>query len=262
MRFYFGGKMTPVVLALLIANAAVFAVQVLFATVGPLQELARSLPGGGLETTMGLSISRFRPWQPFTYMFFHDPEGITHVLFNMFTLWLFGKDVERTIRGRRFLFLYISAGIFAGLCHLALAAALYPSAPVIGASGAVFGILVAYAVLFPQNRIWFIRAPFFVAGLIALESLLLVTSAKSDHVAHLAHVGGAAWGFLFFKGRSLFGRVRQKVEYQQRVLRSDRDRRLRARVDSLLDKISRQGIGSLTKRERDFLKKAGRRFRR
>ena len=264
MRFYFGGKMTPIVRALLIANVAVFLLQLLFVAVGPLRAIAAHLPGGRLETALGLNIPHFRPWQVVTYMFLHDPSGPlpVHLLFNMLALWMLGKDVERSLRSRPFFVLYITSGIFAGLCHLALAAALKSPAPVIGASGAVFGVLVAYAVFFPDNRIWFIKARYFVPGLIAFETLMLVMSGGGGQVAHLAHIGGAGWGLLFLKGRPLLRRLKENVAHQKRIRDAGEEAKVRRRVDELLDKINRQGISSLTKEEKDFLTKASRRHKR
>ncbi len=264
MRFYFGGKMTPVVRALLIANGAIFLLQLLFAVVGPLRDIAAHLPGGRLETALGLNIPHFRPWQVVTYMFLHDPSGPlpVHLLFNMLALWMLGKEVERSLRSRPFLVLYITSGIFAGLCHLALAAALKSVAPVIGASGAVFGVLVAYAVFFPDNRIWFIKARYFVPGLIAFETLMLVIGGGTGHVAHLAHIGGAGWGLLFLKGRPLLRRLREKASRQRKTRAANEEVKVRRRVDELLDKINREGISSLTKEEKDFLTKASRRHKR
>ncbi len=262
MRLYFGGKMTGVVRALLIANGAVFVLQVLFTLVGPLESLAAHLPGGRLETTLGLSIKHFLPWQIVTYMFLHDPVGFFHILFNMLALWMFGKDVERSMGSRPFFALYITSGVFAGLCHLALAATLKSGAPVIGASGAVFGVLAAYAMLFPENRIWFIKARYFVPGLIAFETLMLVTSGGTGQVAHLAHIGGAGWGFLFFRGRPLLRRLRERAVSQRRTRAANEEVKVRRRVDGLLDKINREGISSLTKEEKDFLTNASRRHKR
>jgi len=249
--------MTRVVRALLIANGAVFAVQLLFRLVPALTQFAQQhLPGDSLETGFGLSIKYFRPWQFITCMFMHDPEGIFHILFNLLALWMLGKDVERKMRARPFLVLYATSGVFAGLCHLSLAVFTSPAAPVIGASGAVFGVLIAYALLFPDNRIWFIKARYFVIGLVAFESLMLFTRSEGN-VAHLAHIGGAGWGFLFFKGRPIWHRMSEKVQYQKRVRRAQKEMRDRRRVDEILDKINREGIGSLTKQEKNFLNRAG-----
>jgi len=274
MRFYFGGRMTPVVRALLIVNGAVFLLQMLFTVVGPLRDIAAHLPGGRLETTLGLSIEHFLPWQVVTYMFLHDSSGPlpVHLLFNMLALWMLGKEVERSLRSRPFLVLYITSGVIAGLCHLPLAAVTTSTIneveisnahiPVIGASGAVFGVLVAYAVFFPDNRIWFIKARYFVPGLIAFETLMLVIGGGTGQVAHLAHIGGAGWGLLFLKGRPLLRRLGEKAASQRRTRAANDEVKVRRRVDELLDKINREGISSLTKEEKDFLTKASRRHKR
>ncbi len=238
MRVSFGGRMSPAVLTLLIANGAVFIIQ----------WIAHDFVTAEL---FGLSAKYFRPWQFLTSMFMHGDFG--HIAMNMFALFLLGKDVERGLGTRRFVFLYGSAGIFAGLCHLLVT----PDIPAIGASGAVFGVLVAFAFLFPQRKFWFVLpAKYFVLGYIVLETILLVTGTR-DGIAHAAHLGGAAWGFLFLKARPIFERLSAKRAETGRLRGYEKARRTRRRIDELLEKISREGIGSLSDEERDFLTKAG-----
>ena len=247
MRVSFGGKMSPAVRALLIANCAVFIVQQWiapnFVTAKEMAEL------------FGLSAKFFQPWQFLTSMFMHGDFG--HIAMNMFALFLLGKDVERGLGTRRFVFLYGSAGIFAGLCHILVS----PDIPAIGASGAVFGVLVAFAVLFPQRKFWFVLpAKYFVLGYIALETFMMVVG-KEDGIAHAAHLGGAAWGFLFMKARPVFDQLTAK-RAETRQLRGYEDaRQTKRRIDDLLEKISREGIASLSDEERNFLTKASKDLR-
>ena len=252
LRFYWGGKMTPVVRALLIINGAVFLGQFLANSV---------LPPHTLERLFGLSIEHFRPWQLITSAFLHSTGDIFHIGFNMLWLWMLGKDVERTIRTKKFLILYLAGGAVSGLCWMAICAIRHtPNVTAIGASGAVFAILVAYAVLFPDRRFWFFKARYFVIGLIVIEVLMSVFGSK-DGVAHVAHVGGAAFGFLFFKGAPVWQNFTAKMRERKRKRRHLEEVRVRTRVDALLDKINKSGLDSLSGKEKAFLKKAGRRFK-
>lgn len=257
-KFYWGGKMTAAVRALLIANGAVFLVQIFFAAA--LQDVL----GARLEILFGLSAAYLRPWQFVTYMFLHSTGAqggsALHIVFNMLWLWMLGKDVERNIGAKRFVILYLAAGAFAGLCHLAIAAVHEPRVPVIGASGAVFAVLVAYAVLFPDRLFLIFKAKYFVPALIAIEVLMSVAG-DPNGVAHVAHLGGAAFGFLFFKGAPVWQKSLHKIRRRSARRHHLRELRVRAKVDALLDKISKQGLDALTDGEKAFLKKAGRRFK-
>ncbi len=139
-------------------------------------------------------------WQLLSYMFLHG--GFFHVFFNMFALWMFGSDIERLWGTRRFLTYYFFTGIGAGIFSLVLT----PNGlvPTIGASGAVYGILLAFAWLFPERRILLyfvfpIPARVFVLIFGAIELLSSITQPGSP-VAHLAHLGGLVFGFLYLRG--------------------------------------------------------------
>lgn len=251
LKFYWGGKMTPAVRALLIINGAVFIGQLLADSV---------LPPHTLERLFGLSINSFRPWQLITSMFLHSTQNLFHVIFNMLWLWMLGKDVERTIRTKKFLILYLAGGAVSGLCWMAICAIRDPNAIAIGASGAVFSILVAYAILFPDRRFFFFKARYFVIGLIVFAVLMSVLGSE-DGVAHVAHVGGAAFGLLFFKGAPLWQDFAAKMRRRKKKQEHLNELRIRTRVDALLDKINTQGLDSLTEKEKAFLKKASRRFK-
>lgn len=136
---------------------------------------------------------RFHLWQLLTYMFMHA--NLEHIFFNMFALWMFGYILENFWGARRFLFYYMICGVGAGLCNL-----LIPGwGLTVGASGAVYGILLAFGMLFPNERIYFyfvlpIKAKWFVIGYAALE--LLFGLFRADGVAHFAHLGGMLFGLL------------------------------------------------------------------
>ena len=167
--------------------------------------------------------SGFRPWQLFTYMFMHA--SWQHLFFNMFAVWMFGRIIEQTMGRNRFLFYYLTCGLGAGLMQelvqlmeywyygygsieiVATSTGIIPIADAlngwntVGASGAVYGILLAFGVTFPNERLFIfpipvpIKAKYFVVGYAVIE-LLSALSQKGDGVAHMAHLGGMLVGLL------------------------------------------------------------------
>jgi membrane associated rhomboid family serine protease len=142
-------------------------------------------------------------WQIVTYMFLHG--GITHLLFNMLTLWMFGIQLERDWGTRRFLKYYFYCGIAAGVCVVAVNVLLgYWGTITLGASGAIFGVLVAFGVTYPDQTVLMyflfpIKAKYLVMIFVAIE--LLLTFGPNTGVSTIAHLGGAAFGFVYLKGR-------------------------------------------------------------
>lgn len=144
----------------------------------------------------------FHIWQIITYMFMHD--GIWHILFNMYGLFFFGSMVERMIGERKFLFLYFMCGFGAVAMHLgvaSLAGSSLLNVPMLGASGCVFGLVIAYAMLFPQSRLTLIFPPITLTAkwwalIYAGVELLTGVTGTASGVAHFAHLGGMLVGFL------------------------------------------------------------------
>lgn len=145
---------------------------------------------------------QFMPWQIITYAFLHG--GMAHLLFNMFGVFMFGSDLERVWGPRRFLTFYLVSAVAAAITQLLVAGVSGSYAPTIGASGAVFGLLLAFAMVFPRRIIVPLfppipmRAPVFVALYGVLELVLGVTGTQ-EGVAHFAHLGGMAGGFLMLR---------------------------------------------------------------
>lgn len=194
------------------------------------------LPGHGidLEDSMGLHYfpaEDFHPYQFFTYMFMHA--SLEHIFFNMFALWMFGRIVEQTLGQKRFLTLYFICGLGAGLCQ-ELAQYIYYSQyemidhfrdintgalyvgkyllidgkaldinllSTVGASGAVYGILLAFGMLYPNDKMFIIpipvpiKAKYLIAGYAIIE-VLSAMSGRGDNVAHVAHIGGMIFALL------------------------------------------------------------------
>ncbi|MFI3264451.1 MAG: rhomboid family intramembrane serine protease [Rikenellaceae bacterium] len=147
----------------------------------------------------GVHSPLFHFYQVVTYMFMHA--DINHLFFNMFSLWMFGRTLEQVMGQKRFLTYYMVCGIFAGLIQLAVSAATHSMAPTVGASGSVFGLLLAFGVMFPNTVIMLlippipIKAKWFVMIYGVIE-LFLGVSGRQIGVAHFAHLGGMIGGYL------------------------------------------------------------------
>jgi membrane associated rhomboid family serine protease len=203
--------LTPAIRNIIIACTAVFLVQTLLGLFAPQSVVRWYLLEFGLvplAVTHGLRI-----WQPLTYLFLHD--GIWHILLNLLFLWMFGADLERTWGSRRFYEYFFLTGIGAGCTTVlvktllaAFGANVSLTAPTIGASGAIYGVLLAAAILFPDRQIWLIPFPvtipmkIYVAVAIAIEFFLTLGSG-GDNVSHVTHLGGALVGYLYLR-RGLF----------------------------------------------------------
>jgi rhomboid family protein len=189
------GYLPPGVKWLLIANTAVF----LLCYFGgrPLQDHVAVL----LALSADAAIRTFMIWQVFTYMFVHF--GLMHLLFNMLALWMFGTPIEQSWGTRRFLKFYLLCGVVAGVCVLIVNMLVGDwRTPTLGASGGVFGLLVAFGILFPDTMIlmFFIfpmKAKYAVMIYVAIE--LLATFGPNTGVSTIAHLGGAAFAYVSLK---------------------------------------------------------------
>lgn len=290
----------PVIKNLLIINAAVFFVQIIMQNIvfnglpavyilnrwfalNPI--LVGDFPGNPFN---------FQIWQLITYQFMHG--NFSHILFNMFGLWMFGAEIENIFGSKKFLIFYLLAGVSAGLFHL-FVSPLLGSIPAvtIGASGSVFGVLVAFALLFPDRYIFLyflipVKAKYLIGFLIVFE-FLAINSVESN-VAHLAHLGGALFGLLYLLfdknfnielknvlRKEYFYKKSYKNQYEDFYTPSSTKRRnddldeikyrdieeediiTQQEIDEILDKISRTGYQNLTKREKRILFEASKRMK-
>jgi membrane associated rhomboid family serine protease len=241
---------SKVVRWLLILNITVFVLQHLF--------LNRYLAVFGLVPSAFLG--RGFIWQIITYMFFHG--SVLHILFNMLFLWMMGSEIERLWGSREFLKYYLITGGGAGLVNVLVQPR--STIPTIGASGAIFGLIIAFAMAFPDREILLyflirIKAKYFavLVGLLELLALFLMPSAP---IARFAHLGGLVVGYVYLKRQRLGHPVRSKLAAWQHDLSEAAERReeerrasIQAEIDRILDKINKQGISSLSDRERKFL---------
>ena len=262
VQFGLGAGLTPMIRNLLIANGIVFLLQMFDS-----QRVLISYFGLHADKVFG----QFRFWQLITYAFLHG--NFFHIFFNMFALWMFGTEVERNMGSRGFIKFYVLTAVGAGF--LQILAHIGSSVPVIGASGAVYGVLVAFAVFFPERVVTLllffvlpvqIKAKYLVMFFVGVSLLAGIQSeifGIADQVAHLAHLGGALVAFLYLRGDLWIGKLvreiswrRQLRQIQQENKRHAEEREIRDKVDKILDRINEVGYDKISREDKNFLKKA------
>lgn len=269
-------RMPTIIRTLIAINVIVFLVQALFGGI----QIGDSSLNRILITWLGFSPELItavtQPWRFVTYMFLHG--GGFHLIFNMLWLWWMGRAVEEGLGPRTFSVIYFGAGIGGVIVHMALGF-LFGYSNVIGASGAVYGIMVAFAYMYPKMPIMLLLLPpiearFVVAGLIALGVLFV---GAGDGIAHLVHLGGAGVGYLLIKahykgtdlskfvrpiekiwnpelsGAGKKAKSRKKPKNKKMYSVSDVeivDETSQSELDEILEKISKEGYDALTKEEK------------
>lgn len=245
--------LTPWVLRLILINVAVYVLTIF------------RPPFGSFLAFVPLEIL-YRPWTIITYMFVHDIGGFGHIFFNMLSLFFFGPRLEQELGGKHFLGLYFVSGLMGAVLSMVF----NPAAAIIGASGAVFGVMMGYAYFWPRDRV-------FIWGVLPIEVRIMVAimtalalfggfGATSDGIAHFAHLGGFLGGFIYLKLLKHTARIvrLQKQLVEPLALASDVQRwksiqreRLhevnREEYDRIMGKLDARGVASLTDAERDFL---------
>lgn len=214
-------------------------------------------------------VRRFMIWEIVTSMFLHD--GLYHLLINMLVLFMFGSGVEQRIGRGPFLRLYFGAGILAGLAYVVFGLFGAPFVPAVGASGAVMGLVVYFTMLNPKARVLFffiipMQMIWVTALLISMDLYWFVFAPPGGTgVAHTAHLGGALFGFLYYRYAHRIDFFFLKLEAKDKkrsATRSTKERdRLRREVDRLLDKVSAGGLDALSDREKKTLKTASERLK-
>jgi membrane associated rhomboid family serine protease len=252
----------PAIKTIIIINVAVF--------------LLQTTPFGETITTLGalwpIGSGNFRLWQPLTYMFLHG--GGQHLFFNMFALWMFGAEIENYWGTRQFNTYYFICGL--GAAAINLLATIGDPNPTVGASGAIYGVLIAFGMMFPDRYIFLyflfpIKAKYFIAGYALIEFFSGLGSrsmGSGSNIAHFAHLGGMLIGFIYitikrnewsisglFSKMNSFGKKKSgpRLYKQNKVAPPVSE----AEINAILDKISEYGYDSLTEEERRKLLRAG-----
>jgi len=210
-RISWGGMLTPAVRNIVIACTAVFFLQTLIKLIFPPEYTAQFNHLFGLVPWY--VTRRLFVWQFATYLFLHAT--IWHLVMNMLFLYFFGMDLERTWGQRRFYEYYFLTGIGAGVINVLIKSILDPrgtgfsfAIPTIGASGAIYGVLIAAGIMFPDRQVWLFPLPIsipmklLVAGSIVIEFFLSLDTG-GDNISHITHLGGALVGYLYLR-RGLF----------------------------------------------------------
>jgi membrane associated rhomboid family serine protease len=197
-------------------------------------------------------------WTLITYQFLHG--DVLHILFNMMVLYFCGPPLERYWGSKRFLFFYLLCGVMGGLAFLALSTLTGNLNPIIGASGAVLGLLTACAVLFPQMMVIVILFPVPIRIIAILYAVLYTLNILQRwDLADACHLAGMVTGFLYIKGGPFWQRFqRERSQAKWEKLRED-EQTDQKEVDRILEKVHQQGIQSLTGHEKKVLRDATRR---
>ncbi len=272
VQFRMGGPITPIVKKLMIINGSIFLFQ---------QFMSIFLPGA-IENMFGLHhsgvIHEFKLWQPFTYMFLHG--SWLHIIFNLIALWMFAGELEKLWGSTTFLRYYFFSGLGAGLFITIMNFIVYNkfgSSPItIGASGAIYGILLAYGVTWPNREVLLyfvfpVKIKYLIIGFGIMEFFGTLSNAMGagGNISHIGHLGGLISGYLYlmrYKGKrpgtskkSSGSNVKVINEFlkKERLKRKQQeiDKRIEAKkiIDLLLEKIAREGMSSLTPKERKQL---------
>ncbi len=288
---FFGGFQffPPVIKGLLISNAAVFLGMLFLGNfrIGDFyleQFFFQSFALWPLGTGFGF-------WQLFTYMFMHA--NFTHILFNMLALWMFGMELEHVWGSKKFFIYYLLCGFGGGLANLLIAPLFTTVGPTVGASGAVYGVLLAFGMMFPERPIYVyfllpIKAKYFVVMYMAFE---IFSVGSMDGVAHFAHLGGALVGFLYlmadgyqfgtsyqlprsdeniFTRMTGFGKQKKTDQYYPTISdtkvydlfenEKKEKQQTQKQIDEILDKISKDGYQSLNEDEKKILFEASKKL--
>ena len=287
----------PVIKFLLISNVSVWLLVDFLLLPFKLYEIPIGGSGGIITYYFALWPlgPNFWPWQLFTYMFMHG--GFGHIFFNMLALWMFGMELENTWGSKKFAVFYLLCGVGAGLTNLLAGPLLGQGLPTVGASGAVFGVLIAFGMMFPDRPVYVyfllpVKAKYFITVFFLLELFYGVTG-TTDGVAHFAHLGGAVVGFAYMLSelgvipiRTWWNRARSDISYtsgpRERTFRTPRgagdvrdaefydigsgkstpsDNSVDQEViDAILDKISKGGYQSLSENEKRVLNEASKKI--
>ncbi|MGQ9603510.1 MAG: rhomboid family intramembrane serine protease [bacterium] len=221
----------------------------------------------GIFSSFGLVpglVIKGRLWQLVTYLFIHA--SFMHLFFNMIVLWFLGTELERYWGSNYFIRFYLVTGIGAGLVNVLI----QPRSliPIVGASGAIFGLIMGFALAFPDREIWLyfvirIKAKH-LAALLGFIEVIMILAMPGGKVARFAHLGGLLVGYLYLKQETLLMPIRWRLrnwraDLKRRSIQREtaKKKQISDQIDLLLDRIARDGLESLTKDERQFLERQG-----
>ena len=236
---------------LIIINIAVFILMELSGQKNILFQMFGLVPRAVLQ--------EYKLWQTFTYLFLHG--GFIHILFNMFILWMFGKDLEVDWSKNEFLIFYFICGIGSGI--ITVFASINSFVPVVGASGAIYGVLVAYGLTYPNRMVYLygvfpLKVKYMVLGLGVIAFFASLSTSQST-VSHITHLSGMIIGIIYIVLNFRWKNIRLlyiKMRLKSIQSKQNEDTHIKMQVDKILDKLNDQGWESLTSKEEEFLTRA------
>lgn len=258
LRPYFP-RPSRAVKALLVVNVVVFLVQLIF-------DNNRTEPVHPMSDWLGATVAGYwQVWRYLTFQFLH--RDAQHILLNMLGLYMLGTPLEGLMGWRRFTAFYLSCGVVAGVAYVLIGAIsldVGTHTPIIGASGGVFGLLLACAVWFPAMR-FFIVPIRWAAGIIFGLMILKAAGGGEGSMSDVAHLGGAigAAGWIWIlprlRGADTVGRIKRGHWQRKMLMQQEEDQALQAQVDRVLQKVKEQGIANLSSKDKKILQEATRR---
>ena len=270
----------PMTLILVIVTAAVFVLQLMTSRPG-----GTSLVQAWLALDFDQAVLQGQVWRLLTYAFCHDQKDPLHIVFNMIVLYSIGGLLRQLLGDREFLWFYLVAAVFAGICSLAFYRLVGINAEIIGASGATMGVFCLVALHYPRQKVLLmgiipIEFRWLLVAFVAFDTFPMINQVAAalqdqqanSQVANSAHIGGLIFGFLYFRWNMRITRWwdqfagRMKMRRRRGQLRvfteaPEPESNLSSQVDDILEKISRSGEASLTSRERNILAQASKQYR-
>lgn len=260
------GSIPPAIKNILLANGVIFILTFLNGNLANIIYHQFALSAEGV-------FGEFKIWQLVSYMFLHDNGSIWHIFFNMFILWMFGAELENNWGTKEFLKYYFITGIGGGIFSLLLS-----GAPTVGASAAVYGVMIAYAISYPDRLIYiYFLFPVkvkYLMGFLTLVSFFSTIGPSTDNVAHAAHLGGIVIGFVYLKFWFIYYKSRDfinknlsntssspQMTYQKGGAADNKAEYYRKQIDTLLDKINKVGYLKLSEEEKKLLDEGSRYLR-
>ncbi len=271
----------PMTIMIVIVTVAVFVLQLMTSRSGG----ATSLVQEWLALDFEHAVLQGQIWRLLTYAFCHDQKNLFHIIFNMMVLYSIGGVLRQLLGDREFLWFYLVAAVFAGICSLVFYRLIHINAQIIGASGATMAVFCLVALHYPRQKVLLmgiipIEFRWLLAAFVAIDTIPMINQVMSyfknevatSQIANSAHIGGLVFGFLYFRWHmritrwwdQFAGRIKSRRKRGQlRVFAEtpEPESNLNAQVDGILEKISREGEASLTSRERNILVQASRQIR-
>ncbi len=246
-------SVTPAVMYLLIINIAIYLASMLIRPLGQFLTEHFSVFPKNFFTSVQI-------WRFVSYQFLHDLLDVWHLIINMLVLYFFGPMLERRWGSKKFITFYLICGAVGGILYtLLVAAKILPAGALVGASGAIYGMLAAGAILYPNLKVYVMGIfplPLMVLAIIFAAVSFLKFMVGDNAGGQAAHLAGMATGAVYVLWKPWQAKTKQRSSHIKWQSKLNQERTMQANVDKILDKISKHGIGSLSRQEKKILKQA------